>query len=107
MLVACAVVEERAPLERFSDLGETDGLLTVSARGGRVGGQLERVECNSRVPVADRDEGLLGIRGQRNGARESALVREGAADDRADRVLAEGRQREAARPRQGRGGHFG
>ena len=93
-------------MEGFSDLGEPDGLLTVSAKDGGVGGQLERVQRNSRVAVADRDEGVLGIRGQRNGPRESALVGERAADDRADLVLGEGLQGEDARPRKERGVHF-
>jgi len=102
MLVAGAVVQEAAPLQRLAHVGERD----LARPGGGVVGQLERVQRDPRVAVRHRDERVLGLLRQPRLAGQAALVDQRAPDDRADVVLRERAQHVHARTRQQRRDHL-
>ena len=98
VLIAGAVVEERAPLQRLLDLLQADRSLPVGSWHGRVRRELERVECHACVAVAHRDQPVFGLLGERDGAAKTALLLEGAMNDETDIVLGQRLQGEDARP---------
>jgi len=106
VLVAGPVIEERPPLQRIFDLVQADGLLSVRSGHCRVGGELERVERDTGVAVAHRDEAFLGLLRQSDRAPKAAVFGERAFHDDPHLLLGERLQREDPGSRQKGGVHL-